>query len=434
MTHRGPHVSLVRMKIQSVRGMNDIMVPEIKVWQHIESAVRKVYESFGYFEIRTPVLEMTALFKRGVGQDTDIVEKEMYSFEDRSGDNLSLRPEGTASVVRALNEHSWLNDNPVTKFYYIGPMFRHERPQKGRLRQFHQYGIELVGVAEPLADAEVMAAQNQLYNELGITSRELRLSSIGCTECRPSYKKKLIELLEPLKAQIPEDFHPRIYTNPQRIFDHKNPKCQEIAIGLPTMLDNLCDACRAHFSEVKRWLEIFNVPFVVDPKIVRGLDYYNRTAFEFTSNMLGAQSAIGGGGRYDNMIGDLGGRHSPAVGFAGGMERLIILLENQKIEAKEIEVVVVYPDPIGGEGAQRLALELRAAGIRTEVDLQGRQMKNQLKRADKFQAKFCVIIGENEVSKKLVQIKDMAAKTQAEISLDNVLGYLSDRLKNTIKN
>jgi histidyl-tRNA synthetase len=269
------------MKLTSLRGMNDILPPEIHIWHAVETNLHWICSRFGFEEIRTPVLEQTALFKRGVGEDTDIVEKEMYSFTDKGGENISLRPEGTASVVRSLVENSWFRANPVTKVFYMGPMYRYERPQKGRFRQFHQFGVELLGVAEPTADVEVIAMMDMLLQMFKLQNVELHLNSVGCEKCRPSYKKLLIEKLETIQSQLPEEFVPRIHTNPQRVFDLKDEKTKELVKDFPKMIDHLCEDCKAHFEGVQTGLKNLKIPFVINPKIVRGLDYYTKTAFEF---------------------------------------------------------------------------------------------------------------------------------------------------------
>lgn len=418
------------MKIQSIRGMNDLLPPEVYLWHEVEKVVQQVFESFGFSEIRTPLLEMTALFKRGVGEDTDIVEKEMYSFKDRSGDDLSLRPEGTASVVRAMVEHSWLEQNPITKLYYVGPMFRHERPQKGRYRQFHQVGAELFGVDAAAADVEVMALGTAFLKKLGFQNVELRLSSIGCANCRPNYKKILIEKIEPHKNELPAEFLPRIYSNPQRIFDQKDEKSQKIASILPHMLDYLCNDCEVHFEQVQKGLNTLKVPFIIDPKIVRGLDYYNRSAFEFVSAGLGSQSAVGGGGRYDKLVEDLGGKNVPAVGFAFGLERIVMLLTQMR-EAKTppTDVFFVYPDESGYEKCMQFCHELRIRNFRSELDLQGRSMKAQMKRADKVDSRFCVIIGGQELSRNVAIVRNMKTKEQAEVSFEQLIEDLVEKNK-----
>ncbi len=398
--------------------MKDLLGPEVKIWHWIEGRVRSIFEGYGFEEIRTPVVEYTQVFKRGVGTDTDIVEKEMYTFDDRSGDSLSLRPEGTASVVRALIEHNWLNDHPVSKLYYMSPMFRHERPQKGRYRQFHQYGIELIGVEEPYADAEVIEATDHLYKDLGLKSAEIRLSSVGCRTCRPVYKSMLTEKLNAQIDQIPEDFRPRIITNPQRIFDHKSEAAQKVAAHLPFMLDHLCEGCRAHFMGLRKTLDLLGVKYEVDPKIVRGLDYYNRTAFEFVSSDLGSQSAVCGGGRYDHLFEDLGHKPVPAVGFAGGFERLAILLESRAHEIKTpFGVYFVHADERGFQETLLQVQKVRKLGVKAEMDLSLRPIRKQMARADKSGAQFAVILGGSEVESGLATVKNLVQKTQESVSL-----------------
>lgn len=414
------------MKIQSVRGMNDIFQPEIALWHKIESDIRDACRVFGFSEIRTPILEPTELFKRGVGSDTDIVEKEMYTFSDRNGDSLTLRPEGTASVVRAIVEHNLLGENPTLKLYYMGPMFRHERPQKGRYRQFYQFGVELVGPDHPFADVEVIALQHLLLKKLGVDKFvELRISSVGCGECRPAYKEKLISLLEAKKSDLPEDVQKRIHTNPQRIFDHKDEKVQKIASTLPVMVDSICESCRKHLNGVEEGLGAYKIPYVIDPKIVRGLDYYTQTAFEFVTDKLGAQATVCGGGRYNKLIAELGGPEAPAVGFGMGIERLSLLVQQLGVvEADSCDVAFVYPDEKGLPVAFRLCQELRLAGLHCEIDYQGRSMKSQMKRADKLKARYTVIIGGAEIERGLAVVKDMSARSQKDVPFDQLLNSI----------
>lgn len=413
------------MKVQSVRGMNDIFEPSMMLWHRIEETLRRVYGAFGYGEIRTPIVESTSLFSRGVGSDSDIVEKEMYTFLDRNGDSLSLRPEGTASVARAVIEHGLMNENPTLKLYYLGAMFRHERPQKGRYRQFHQYGIELLGVETPQADTEIMSCHHVLYQELKLKDVELRLSSIGCDVCRPKYKALLTAKLIPLESQLPADFQKKIHTNPQRIFDHKDEKIKELASSLPLILDHLCSECQTHFEKVQTGLTNLNVPFTVDPKIVRGIDYYYRTAFEFTSNHLGAQSAVGGGGRYDKLFEELGGKPTPGVGYAGGLERLVMLLEAQDLKLSErVDFFFVCPDEGGFLKAQSICHELRIRSVRADMELQTKSMKAQMKRAGKVNSRFAVIIGSQEVEKGVAVVRNMDTQAQEEISLEKLLAHL----------
>lgn len=400
--------------------MNDILPPEIHIWHILEKSLRNICARFGYEEIRTPLLEQTALFKRGVGEDTDIVEKEMYSFVDKGGENISLRPEGTASVVRSLIENSWFRANPVTKLYYIGPMYRYERPQKGRFRQFHQFGIELLGVQDAQADVEVMALMDMLLKEFKLEKVELHINSIGCEKCRPQYKKILVTELEKIKDQLPQDFLPRIQTNPQRVFDLKDEKAQKLSENLPVLLDYLCDECKTHFAQVQEGLKTLEIPFVVNSKIVRGLDYYTKTAFEFVSSDLGAQATVCGGGRYDKLVEQFGGPSTPAVGFGMGLERFVLILQAKGIQVGTSAQVSVVYDEVARSAAISLAHDLRKEGYKVDIDLQGKNMKNQFKRADKVGSQVSLVLGENELQKKTVMFKNMKAHDQKEIKLEQI--------------
>ncbi len=413
--------------------MNDILPPEIHIWQTLEQSLRFICTRFGFEEIRTPVLEQTALFKRGVGEDTDIVEKEMYSFTDKGGENISLRPEGTASVVRSLVENSWFRANPVTKLYYIGPMYRYERPQKGRFRQFNQFGIELLGVQDSTADVEVIALMDMLLQMFKLQNVELHLSSIGCDVCRPPYKKILIKELEKIKDQLPQDFLPRIQTNPQRVFDLKDEKAKKLSENLPVLVDHLCPECANHFDGVKKGLTVLQIPFIINPKIVRGLDYYTKTAFEFVSSDLGAQSTVCGGGRYDKLVEQFGGPATPAVGFGMGLERFVLILQEKGYSVPtNMEVSVVY-DEAAKDTAFTLSHSLRAHGFKVDIDLQSKNIKNQLKRADKVGSLASIVIGSQELSNNTVMMKDMKAHDQKAIPADlkTVIEELNQILRRT---
>lgn len=408
------------MKLTSLRGMNDILPPEIHIWHKLEESLRHICGRFGFEEIRTPILEQTALFKRGVGEDTDIVEKEMYSFTDKGGENISLRPEGTASVVRSLVENSWFRANPVTKLFYIGPMYRYERPQKGRFRQFNQFGIELLGVEDADADVEVMALMDMLLKEFKLEKVELHINSIGCDKCRPVYKAILIKELEKIKTQLPEDFLPRIQTNPQRVFDLKDERAQKLTENLPVLMDHLCEECKTHFGQVKKGLSTLKIPYIVNPKIVRGLDYYTKTAFEFVSSDLGSQSTVCGGGRYDKLVEQFGGPATPAVGFGMGLERFVLILQTKGLQVStNTEVSVVYDESAKNQ-AFDLAHSLRAEGFKVDIDLQSKNMKNQFKRADKVGSTISLVLGTNELQNKTVMFKDMKAHDQKEIKLEKI--------------
>ncbi len=407
--------------ITSIRGMNDLLPPEIHLWQHIESRLRAISHRFGLEEIRTPIMEQTTLFKRGVGEDTDIVEKEMYTFTDKGDESVTLRPEGTAPVVRALIEQSWFRAHPVSKFYYMEPMFRYERPQKGRFRQFHQFGIELLGVAEPTADVEVIALTDAVLKEFGLDKVKLHLSSIGCDICRPPYKKMLIEKLEAIQEKLPEDARKRIQTNPQRLFDHKDEKVQELVKDMPKLLDHLCPECTTHLEGVQSGLKNLNIPFVMDPKIVRGLDYYTRTSFEFISSDLGAQSTVCGGGRYDKLVEMFGGPATPAVGFGMGLERLAMIIQSKGLKIDFLnEVSLIYADEEGRKKAQSLTHQLRLKGFRVDMELQGKNIKNQFKRADKLGSRASLILGSQELASQQYVLKDMKTQAQKNIPFDQL--------------
>ncbi len=413
------------MSIKSLRGMNDIGQPEIFLWHHIEGVTRNLYTCTGFHEVRTPLLESTALFKRGVGETSDIVEKEMYTFDDRNGESISLRPEGTASIVRALLEHQWHKESSVVKIFYFGPMFRHERPQKGRFRQHFQFGLEIFGVAGPHADVEVIATQDQLFKKLNLRGNiTLKISTIGDRNCRPAYREKLLGILRPRAAELCPDCQRRLEKNPIRVFDCKVESCQAIAKTLPLMIDHLCAECETHFAGVKVGLKRLNVQFEVDPKVVRGIDYYTRTSFEFVSSHLGAQGTVCGGGRYDHLVEELGGDSVPGVGCGMGMERLALLLEAEtpRLTPKP-EVYFVAPDAIGRGKAMEICHSLRANGVRAEIDLLERSMKAQMRAADKSGAKFTFILGETEVNAGEASLKNMTDGSQNKIKFDQLLAF-----------
>mgnify|MGYP002841392701 CR=1 FL=1 len=421
------------MKLQSIRGMNDIFELEARLWGKIESISRKVFAAHGYTEIRTPIVENTQLFQRSVGESSDIVAKEMYSFSDRNGDSLSLRPEGTASVVRAYLQHSLMQDKAVQKFFYLGPMFRHERPQKGRYRQFYQLGVEVFGAAEALADVEVIQIQDALLKAFGIEERELHISSLGCSVCRPPYNAKLKQELDKISDKICEDCLRRKEKNPLRVFDCKNPNCQELYKGLPKMMDAICGDCQEHFADLKKGLDALGIRYKIDTSLVRGLDYYNRSAFEFvsTGEVLGAQATLSAGGRYDTLVENLGGKPTPAVGFAAGIERLALLMQEQKDSLQlRPDIYFVLPDDSAWEIALPLAAILREHGHYIETDLQKKKMKQQMKRANKLAARFVLILGESERESAKAILKNMEDGQQREISLDSLEQDLLNLLSN----
>jgi histidyl-tRNA synthetase len=416
------------MKVRSIRGFHDILPEEIKRWHHIEDTAKKVFDKYGFSEIRIPVIEFTEIFARSLGTTTDIVEKEMYTFEDRDGSSLTLRPEGTAGVVRSYIENSIWAKSPVTKLYYGGMMFRHERPQKGRYRGFYQMGAELLGPEEPSSDAELVAMVWRFFEEIGIKGYlKPELNSLGDKNCRPGYKEKLTAHFSAQREKLCEDCQRRLETNPLRILDCKMKGCREIAARAPKMLDNLCPECSRHLDEVRENLDNVGIPYVINPAIVRGLDYYTRTVFEITTEELGAQNAVAAGGRYDGLVEELGGPPTPAVGFAMGMERLVLLHEKAFPGGfgKEVAVFIAH---LGGEARKKafaLAFKLRKNGIPTETAYGEKSLKSQLKRADKSGARYTFIIGEEELKRGVIKVRRMDTSTEEELETDMALKLAS---------
>jgi histidyl-tRNA synthetase len=413
--------------LRAVRGMNDILPDEVVRWQRLEAAFRRHAELHGFAEVRTPIIEHTALFRRQVGETTDIVEKEMYSFE-RHGDDLTVRPEGTAGAARAYVEHQMATKEPVSRWYYLGPMFRGERPAKGRYRQFYQAGCEIYGDPGPLADAEVIQLVVGLFRDLGVGEVVVHVNSLGSAGTRERYREALLAHFTPKKASLSEESQRRLLTNPLRILDSKSPADHEAAQGAPSILDVLDPADLSHWQGLLRYLDVLGVDHKIDPTLVRGLDYYTRTLFEVRtkSTDLGAQNALGGGGRYDNMVKSLGGPDTPAIGFALGLER--ILLSMPDAAAAPARACALLPlTPAGGEKALVLARDLRALGVRCEVDGRGGKLKAMLSRAERRGTALCVILGE-EVERGTVAVKDLAARTQEELSLDTAARLIADRI------
>jgi histidyl-tRNA synthetase len=386
----------------------------------METVAREVFALYGYREIRTPAVEPAQLFARGVGEATDIVNKEMYVFEDKGEKLLALRPEGTAGVVRSFIEHGAYVEGPQ-KWFYMGPMFRRERPAKGRYRQFHQIGCEAFGIAEPDLDAEQIAMLADYFRRLGV-SAPLRINSVGDSECRPSYVAELKEYLVANKGALCPDCNDRIERNPLRVLDCKVESCQPVLEKAPRLLERLCEACRSHFDRVQAGLTALGVEFTVDTRLVRGLDYYVRTAFEFTSNALGAQSAVAGGGRYDKLVETLGGPATPGVGFALGEERLAMILESmgRKPPERRPAVFFISADAEGAMEGLRRAAELRRAGIACDLDPRGGKMKAQFKQAERVGARYAVVLGGNEVRSGQAKMKDMATREETPVALDEL--------------
>ncbi len=408
--------------IQAVRGMNDILPDEAGWWQSVENTAREVLENFGYREIRTPVAEKLELFARSIGESTDIVEKEMYAFEDRNGEWLALRPEATASIVRSYVQHSLHSDSTLRKLYEIGPMFRHERPQKGRYRQFHQIDAEVFGTDSPMIDAEMMHMLSLLMERIGISGALLNINTLGCPECRQTYREILKDFLTAKGDQFCPDCLRRRETNPLRVFDCKVEKCRTLLESAPMLIDHICEECRAHFDAVKEYLEKLGTRYAVNPRIVRGLDYYMRTTFELITDRLGSQNAIGGGGRYNGLVRDLGGPDVPAIGFAVGMERLILLLQQE--QQRKVRAPLFFIASLGEEpraSAFEIVQRLRGRGLEAEMDYEGRSLKSQMRRADKSGARYVLILGEDELIGRQIQLRDMQTKTQALLPLDDLV-------------
>ncbi len=419
------------MSIKALKGFKDILPQEIGTWQQAESVARAIFHRYGFREIRVPILEQTGLFLRSIGATTDIVEKEMYTFTDKNGDSVTLRPEGTASVLRAFVEHNLHLLQPIQRLYTIGPMFRHERPQKGRLRQFHQMSVEVLGSEEPQVDAELMAMAWQLMTGLGLTV-SLEINSLGCPACRPAYNQALRDFIDARADQLCEDCRRRRQTNPLRVLDCKNPNCQAQYQGVPELPDFLCDDCRTHFGEVQRLLTLLAVPYTLNAFMVRGLDYYTRTTFELLTGDLGAQSAVGAGGRYDGLVAQLGGPPLSGIGFAVGLERLTLLLEQAHGQQGDsgTDLFIVALGEAARDRAFLLAQECRGAGFAVLLDPAGRSMKAQMKQADKFGARYALILGEDELQRGVVLLRNMAGKEQEELALgDDLVGKLAAKIR-----
>lgn len=419
------------MDMFAPRGTNDILPEEAPRWQHLEALVRETFARHGYQEIRLPIFEHTEVFARGVGATTDIVEKEMYTFDDRSGRSLTLRPEGTAQVVRAYIEHKMHGWAQPVKLFYIGPMFRYERPQKGRYRQFHQFGAEALGSPSPLLDVEMIAIPIELYRALGLTEFEVHINSIGCPVCRPNYREKLTAYLREHAADLCGTCNDRLERNPLRVLDCKVPTCREVIADAPKTHEHLCDECEEHFKSVRQGLDALHLPYVVDTQLVRGLDYYSRTVFELIGVDLGAQDALGGGGRYDSLVEVCGGPATPGVGFAAGMERVLLSLAARGIEpptGRGTEVYVAVMGDVAKTQALEIVFDLRSRGIHTETDYLGRSLKAQLRSAQKAQAPYVIIVGEQEVANKTAVIKAMGSGEQFEVPFEEIAKWLEGRV------
>lgn len=412
------------MLTKAPRGTKDLFGDEMNAWLEMEKIIRDLCKDFGYGEIRTPVFEHTELFQRGVGETTDIVQKEMYTFQDKKGRSITLKPEGTAGAVRAYLEQKLYAGIQPTRLYYITPAFRYEKPQAGRMRQFHQFGIELLGSDSPTADAEVITVAYELLKRVGISKVKLHINSLGGPECRKKYNEKLKEYLKDNLDHLCETCRDRFERNPLRILDCKTESCKKIVSDAPTVLDVLGDECRAHFEKVKALLDEMGIPYIIDPGIVRGLDYYTKTVFEFISTDIGAQGTICGGGRYNNLVEELGGQPTPAVGFAVGLERLLLVIEAENGKKTYPVTKDIFIGSIGDAAllkAHSLIYRLRQAGVTAEGDHFNKSVKAQMKYADKIGAKYSMIIGDDEINNGKAILKNMETKEEREVHLDELV-------------
>jgi histidyl-tRNA synthetase len=415
------------MLISRPRGTNDILPGQVDKWQYIESAIRQICREYGYAEIRTPIFEHTELFRRGVGETTDVVEKEMYTFSDKGETSITLRPEGTAATVRAFVENGLLGQSLPLKLYYLGPMFRYDRPQAGRYRQFHQFGVEVLGTRDPLVDAEVIAMAMDLYERLGLRHLDLQINSVGCPTCRQEHRAALRSFLSPRVHELCDNCRQRLERNPMRILDCKGEKCQTVTVGAPATLHYLCKDCTEHFQMVRTALDDLGIHYWLNERLVRGLDYYTQTAFEITVAGIGAQSSIGGGGRYDGLVEEIGGPSTPGVGYALGLERVLLALEQQGVQLpghQELDVFLVTL----GEEARRPAFvllhRLRSMGLSVNMDYLGRSLKAQMKQAGKAGARLVIIVGGEELERRGVSVRDMGESKQKEIPFTELEDFL----------
>ncbi len=406
---------------KAIKGTKDVLPKDAHKNQYIEATCFDIAERFGYKEIRTPVFEHTELFQRGVGDTTDVVQKEMYTFDDKGGRSITLRPEGTAGAVRSYLENGLCNEALPQKVCYHTSCYRYEKPQAGRLREFHQFGIECFGTASPLADAEIIAVAKSIFDTLEIKDLSLEINSIGCPTCRAEYHKALKEYFESKKDDLCDTCKDRLDRNPMRILDCKSPVCSAIAEGAPVVIDYLCDECREHFDMVQKYLKAQSIDFTINPKIVRGLDYYTKTVFEFVSNSIGAQGTVCGGGRYDGLVEELGGQRTASLGFGMGLERLMLLMEAQNAPFPEPNVADLFIVALGEKAtlkAVEIAKDMRAEGFGCLLDLNQRSVRAQMKYADKLGAKFNVVIGDNEVDTGIAKLKNMSTGEETEIALE----------------
>lgn len=406
----------------AIKGTLDTLPSESYKTQYIESAVREIAENYGFYEMRTPVFEHTELFARGVGETTDVVQKEMYTFDDKGGRSITLRPEGTAGAVRSFLQNGLFNEPMPQKIYYLTSCYRYEKPQAGRLREFHQFGVESFGAGTPAADAEIISLGHEIFNYLGVRNLSLEINSIGCPDCRAEYHRALKEYFKGHINELCDTCKERLDKNPMRILDCKSPVCSKIASEAPKIIDYLCDDCREHFDSVKKYLDAVNIDYKINPQIVRGLDYYTRTVFEFVSTEIGAQGTVCGGGRYDGLVEEMGGSPLPACGFAIGIERLLLLMDAQKSEfpeRKKCDLFIVSMGDNANIKAYGIASDLRNEGLSAQFDTVGRSVKAQMKYANKIGALYTLVLGDTELVSGKVKIKNMSDGIEEELSLEN---------------
>lgn len=406
---------------KAIKGTKDVLPKEVHKNQYIEATALDIAEKFGYKEIRTPMFEHTELFQRGVGDTTDVVQKEMYTFDDKGGRSITLRPEGTSGAVRSYLENGLCNEALPQKVCYVGPCFRYEKPQAGRLREFHQFGVECFGTASPLADAELISLGKSIFDTLEVKDISLEINSIGCPTCRAEYHKALKEYFSSRKDELCDTCRDRLDRNPMRILDCKSPVCSEIAKDAPVVTDYLCEECDEHFKKVQEYLKAMNIEYSINPKIVRGLDYYTKTVFEFISNSIGAQGTVAGGGRYDGLVDELGGQKTPSLGFAMGLERLMMLMEAQNAPFPDASAPDLFVVALGDKAtlkAVEIVKDMRAEGFTALMDLNQRSVRAQMKYADKLGAKFNIVIGDNEVENGTAKLKNMNTGEETDIALE----------------
>ncbi len=414
-------------QLNAPKGTYDLLPKELLKWYYLVDKIHLLFKQYGYGELRTPIFEYTELFQRGIGETTDIVEKEMFTFPDRAGRSLTLRPEGTASIVRAFLEHNMAGSGGIQKLYYYGPMFRCEAPQAGRFRQFVQFGAEVLGSEDPRVDAEIITIAVNFYQRLGIQDLDVNLNSIGCPECRPLYRTRLIEHLRPKADKLCPNCQRRLERNPLRLLDCKSPICQSLTADVPLITETLCDSCGTHFSKLRQLLDAIGIKYRLNPRLVRGFDYYTKTVFEVLAGDLGAQNALCGGGRYDGLVEECGGRPTPGIGFAAGVERLIMVLNARNLWPELSRKPQIFLAPLGEKAQMALfpiVIQLREAGWEVETDYQGRSLKAQLKTADKLGVPFVGVLGEDELAKGQILIRRMNTSDQEIISLNDLDGFL----------